>query len=91
MDVDRLFLVSRMKKVQFQQNISKFFFIITIESSLLTSVVIFSTISQILKTKFYIFFVYKYVETGPNCSLEFATFLKYHMPLKSNYIIETLS
>ena len=24
---------------------------------------------------------YKHVETGPNCSRELATFLKYHMPL----------
>ena len=27
------------------------------------------------------FFGYKYVETGPNCSHELATFLKYHMSL----------
>ena len=27
------------------------------------------------------FFGYKYVETGPNCSHELSTFLKYHMPL----------
>ena len=42
---------------------------------------IFSTISQSMKTKFFIFFGHKYVETRPNCSYELATFLKYHMPL----------
>ena len=27
------------------------------------------------------YFGHKHVETGPNCSNELATFLKYHMPL----------
>ena len=27
------------------------------------------------------YFGYKHVETGPNCSHELATFLKYHIPL----------
>ena len=28
------------------------------------------------------YFGHKHVETGPNCSDELATFLKYHMPLR---------
>ena len=39
------------------------------------SVFIFSTISEILETKFYVFWS-KHVETGPNCSHEIA--LKFH-------------
>ena len=30
------------------------------------------------------YFGHKHVETGPNCSHEFAIFLKYHMPLRRN-------
>ena len=29
----------------------------------------------------YLYFGHKYVKTGPNCSHEIDTFLKYHMPL----------
>ena len=31
------------------------------------------------------YFGHKHVETGPNCSHELATFLKYHMHIKSTY------
>ena len=45
---------------------------------------IFSTIIflEFWKQNF-MYFGHKYVESGPNCSHEFATFLKYHMPLRA--------
>ena len=38
------------------------------------------------------YFEYKHVETGPNCSHELATFLKYHMLVRPcmTYPISTL-
>ena len=76
-DVDRLLLVSKMKKSSILgKYIRDFLFIIKTKSSLSTSVFIFVTISQILKTKCY---VHKHVGTGPNCSHELTTFIKYHM------------
>ena len=33
------------------------------------------------------YFGHKYVETGPNCSQELATFLKYHMSLNKTYTL----
>ena len=55
-DEDRLLLVSKLKKSSIlAKYIEKFFFIIKTKSSLSTSVFIFSAISQILKTTFYVF------------------------------------
>ena len=55
-DVDRLLLVPKMKKMfNFTKYISKPFFSIKTKSNLSTSVFIFSTIFQILETKFYVF------------------------------------
>ena len=59
----------------------KLFFIIKTKNSLSTSVFIFSAISQILETIFYVLFGHKHVETGQKCSHEIANFLKYHMLL----------
>ena len=50
-------------------------------SSLFTSVLSFFSIFQIL---------HKYVETGPNCSYELVTFLKFHMPLSNSTCEEIL-
>ena len=83
-----LLLVSKMKKSLISQNILEFFFsIIKTKSSLSSSVFIFSIISQILKTKFYVFWTQTCIEIGPNCSHELSTFPKYHMPLR-NFILE---
>ena len=57
-DVDRPFLVSKMKKSLILAKYTEIFvFIIKTESSPSTSVFIFSNISWILKTKFYIFWI----------------------------------
>ena len=56
MDVDRLLLVSKLKECSILANTyRKLFFNFETKSSLSTSVSIFSIISQILKTKFYVF------------------------------------
>ena len=70
------------KKFNLKKIYWKIFFIIKTQISLSTSVFIYSTISEILKTKFYVFFGHKYVETGASCSHKLATFLKYYMPLE---------
>ena len=57
-DEGRLFLISKMKKVQFQKNISENLF----SSSKPKVIFIFSYISQN-----FINFGYKHVETGTNC------------------------
>ena len=36
----------------------------------------------------FVYFGHKHVETGPNCSYEVATFVKYHMPLNRIIRIE---
>ena len=85
--VDRLFLVLKLKKISgLAKYIRKFFFIVEINSSLSTSVLIFSIISQIRKDNF-IYFGHKHVETEPNCSHKLTTFFKYHMPLINNNIV----
>ena len=33
------------------------------------------------------YFDHKHVETGPNCSHELSTFLKYHMPLRGHSLV----
>ena len=56
MNVGRIILVLKMKKSSIlAKYIGNFFFIIKLESSLSTTVFIYSTISQISKTKFYVF------------------------------------
>ena len=55
--------------------IGTFFFLIKTKSSLSMYILIFSTISQILKTKFDVF-RHKHAKTGPNCSHKLVTFLK---------------
>ena len=58
MDVDRLLLVSKFKKSSIlAKYISKFVFIIENKSSPSTSLFIFSNMSGISKTKFYIFWI----------------------------------
>ena len=55
-DVDRLLLVSKFKKSSIvKKYIENFFFIVKTKSSLSMSVFIFSAISQILQTAFYVF------------------------------------
>ena len=77
-DVDRLLVVSKLKKSSILAKHIGIFFIVATKSSLSTSLFIFSTISQILKTKFYVF----WKQTCRNWTkYELATFLKYHMPL----------
>ena len=57
-DVDRLLLVSKLKNNSILAIYTgKFVFIVKTKSSLSTSVPIFSTISQIWKTKFYVFWL----------------------------------
>ena len=34
------------------------------------------------------YFGHKYVETGPNYSHEFATFFKYHVPLRTLFMLK---
>ena len=83
-NVDRLLLVSKMKKSSsLTKYIGNFFFTVKTKISQSTSVFIFSTISQIIKKQNFMYFEYKRVETGLNCSHELATFFKYHMPLRS--------
>ena len=41
--------------------------------------------------KFFMYFGHKLVETGPNCSHELATFLKYHMPLRLDTFFDKIS
>ena len=56
MDVDRLLLVSKFEKSSILgKYIGKFVFTVKTKSSLSTSFFIFSTISQFLGTKFYVF------------------------------------
>ena len=82
-NVDRLLLVPKLKKSSIlAKYIGECFLIVETKSSLSPSVFMFSVISQILKIKFYVlYFRYKNVETGANCSHKIAAFLKYHMPL----------
>ena len=55
-DVGRLFLVFKLRKSSFlAKYIRKNFFIVETKCNLSTSVFIFSTIPQILRTKFYVF------------------------------------
>ena len=55
-DVDRLLLVSKLKKSSIlAKYVGKFAFMIKTNSSLSTSTFIFSAISQILETTFYVF------------------------------------
>ena len=78
MNVDRLLLVSKLKKSSILAKYSEnLFCIVKTKSSLFTSVFIFSTISQILNRKFYVLFRHKHVETRPNCLRKLDTFLKY--------------
>ena len=79
-EVDEQLLVLKMKKIQFQQNLSEIFFSLSKLKAVHLHVFNFSTISQILKTN-YKYFGLKLVETDPSCSHELVTFLKYHMPL----------
>ena len=81
-DVDRLLLVSKMKKkfVDIFCEI-ELFFIFETKSCLSTSVFIISAFLKFFKQNF-MYLAHKHVETGLNCSHEIPNFLKYHMPLK---------
>ena len=68
------FSIKRTKKFNFSKIYPEHFSITKTKNSLSTSVFIFSTISQILKIKFYVFFGHKHLETGANCSHGFAIF-----------------
>ena len=73
-NVDRLLLVSKLKKTSIlAKYIGNLFFIVKTKSSISTSIITFSAISRIMKTKFYVLFRHKYIETGPNCSHELDT------------------
>ena len=88
-DAGRLHLVLKMtKSSSLAKSIEKFIFIIKTKSSLSTSVFILSTISQILKTKFYVF----WKQTCRNLkSIEFASFLTIRCSEKFDYLVITHS
>ena len=91
-DIDRLLLVSKLIKSSILlKYIGNFF-----SFSNPKVVYIRPFLSSLPFPKFwkenFMYFSHKRVETGPNCSHELATFLKYHMPLKAclTYPIPTL-
>ena len=88
-DVDRLLLVSKLKKSSIlAKYIRKFVFIIKTKVVYLHPFLSFLPFLKFRKQHF-MYFGHKHVETGPNCSCELATFLKYHMPLsrwKKSYL-----
>ena len=75
-DVDRLHLVSKIKKSLISQNIFVIFLLLSKPKVIYLHP--FSYSVPFLKTwkQNFMYFGHKHVETGPNCSHELSTFLK---------------
>ena len=80
-DIDD-FYFEKWKNCNFSKIYGEKFFICKSKSSLFTSVFVFFTIFPKLWKQNFINFRRKHIETGPSCSRELITFLKYKMPLR---------
>ena len=83
MDVDKIHLVSKMKKRLISQNILEISFSLS-KLKVVVYLRLFSSSLPFLRfqKQNFIYVEHRHVETGPNCSHDLATFLKYHMSLR---------
>ena len=79
-DVDRLLLVSKMKKSPISQNITTNFFSLSKPKVAYLRPFLSLPFTKFWKQNF-VYFEHKHIETRPNFSHEIRYFLKYHMPL----------
>ena len=80
LDIDRLLLVTKMKKSSILTKYTEKLFYI-IKTKILSSL----PFLKLWKHRF-MYFRHKHVETGLNCSHEVSIFLKYHMSICQSYL-----
>ena len=78
----RLHLVSKMKERTISQNIFEIFFPLSKSKVVYLRPFSSSLPFRKFRKQNFMHFGHQHVETGPNCSHELASFLKYHMPLR---------
>ena len=81
-DVDRLLLVSKLKKRSIIAKYIGIFFSLSKPKVVYLRPILSSLPFPKFKKQYFMYFEHKRIETGTKCLHELATFLKYHIPSK---------